>query len=238
MPGLAVACFAGLLACTGGISHLAERAGDALAWPKVAAHFIENAGMSGSLRLGGTLLGGVNIYDLEISGAEGVVDSVIVDRLETDYRFMEVIKGKVRGISGEGIHVDLRQVDKEKEETPPPDFAQIGKTLNSIRENILPLALDVKEMTFSMTNAGEQVVALGSTDLSHQAGTDLIELDLGTLTGPGGREVSPQELNIIWGARSLALEKLDVLPVLGIRDLEVPAPRERRGGGFFQCAVG
>ncbi len=200
--------------------------GPGMRWlgPKVVAHFIEKAGMAGGLKLGGTLLGGVNIYDLEVSGNEGAVERLVVDRLETEYRFMEVIKGQVRGISGQGIHVDLRQIAKEKEEAPPPDFAQLGKTLESVREKILPLFLDIKDVTFSMTKEGEQVVSLGSTNLSHETGSDLIELDLGALTGPGGREVPPQELDIIWGARSLALARLDVLPILGIRELEVLLP--------------
>ncbi len=200
--------------------------GPGIRWlgPKVAAHFIEKAGMTGELRLGGTVLGGLDVYDLEITGAEGAVERLVVDRLETDYRFMELVKGKVRGISGQGIHVDLRQIEKEKEETPPPDFAQIGNTLRTVREKVLPLSLDIQDVTFSMSKEGEQVVSLESTDLTHEAGADLIELDLGALTGPGGREVPPQELDIVWGERRLSLAKLDVLPIAGISDLEVLLP--------------
>lgn len=200
--------------------------GPGIRWlgPKIAGHFIENAGMEGGLKVGGTLLGGLDVYDLDISSPEGSLERVVVDRLETDYRFSEVIKGKVRGISGEGIHVDMRKIAKQKEDTPPPDFAQIGQTFESLREKILPLSLDIDDVTFSMTDDGNQVVALESTDLRHASGADLIELDLGKIIGPDGREVAPQEVDILWEKRRLTLDKLDILPIVSISDLDILLP--------------
>ena len=223
--------------------------GPGIRWlgPKVAEHFIQKAGMDGSLELGGTLLGGLDIYDLDISSTEGALERVVVDRLETDYAFSEVIKGKVRGISGQGIHVDMRQIAKEKEDTPPPDFAQIGETLKMVREKILPLSLDIRDVTFSMTKEGERLVSLDSTDLTHVAGADLIALDLGKVTGPDGQEVPAQEVEILWDERQLTLNKLDILPIAGIRDLVVLLPENgaleatvdvRLDGGEFKIAVG
>ncbi len=202
--------------------------GPGMRWagPKVAKHFLEKAGMKGDLRLGGTLLGGVRIYDLEITSAKGALEHVVVERLELDYRFMEVIKRKLRGVSGEGIHVDLRQLEKPEEEKPPLDFAKLGKTLGGIRDKVLPLALDLKDVTFSLNKEGKPVVDLGTTSLSHAPGADEIELDLGAVTGPGGREVPAQEVVILWGERGLTLDKLDVLPIAGIRDLEVLLPED------------
>ena len=87
--------------------------GPGMRWlgPKVVAHFMAKAGMLGEMRLGGTLLGGVEVYDLEITSAEGALERVVVDRLVTDYRFLELLDGKVRWISGSGIHADLRVVE-------------------------------------------------------------------------------------------------------------------------------
>ena len=200
--------------------------GPGIRWlgPKVAEYYIEKAGMNGSLRLGGTLLGGLDIYDLEISSSEGSLERVVIDKLETDYRISELIKGQLRGVFGQGIHLDMRQIAKEKEDSPLPDFAQIGKTLEDMREKVLPLSLDLNDVTFSLKNEDERVVALESTDLIHEAGADLIELDLGKLTGPDGREVDPQEVDILWEERRLTLEQLDILPIVGISDLNVLLP--------------
>ena len=200
--------------------------GPGLRWagPKVARHFLEKAGMSGDLRLGGTLLAGVKIYHLEITSNEGALERLVVERLELDYRFMEVIKGKLRGVSGEEIHVDLRQLEEVEKEKSPLDFAKLGKTLAGIRDKVLPLALNLKDVTFSMKKDGKPVVVLGTTSLSHAPGADEIGLNLGALTRPGGRKVPAQELEILWSEKGLTLDKLDVLAIAGIRDLEVLLP--------------
>ena len=77
------------------------------------------AGMSGDMRLGGTLLSGVEVFDLEITSAAGNLERVVVKQLVTDYRFLELIDGKVRGISGSGIHADLRVLESEKKDKVP-----------------------------------------------------------------------------------------------------------------------
>ncbi|MGJ8632439.1 MAG: translocation/assembly module TamB domain-containing protein [Luteolibacter sp.] len=204
--------------------------GPGMRWlgPKVARHFFEKADMAGDLRLGGTLLGGVNIYDLEIKSPEGALEHVVVNRLETDYRFMEVIKGKVRGVSGNGIKVGLRLIEKEKveEDSPPPDFAGIGETLENLRAQIIPVAVDLQDVSFSAKKDDNLVVALGSTSLVHVAGTDLIELNLGEVTDSNGKRLESQDVDIVWDERRLALDKLDLLPIVGIRDLEMNLPED------------
>ncbi len=182
--------------------------------------------MKGGFRLGGTLLGGVNIYDLEISGEEGALERAVVDRLETDYRFMELIKGKVRGISGEGIHVDIRLVETEKEEKPPMDFQALGKTLNGVRDRILPLELDLEDVSLSVKKDGARVVALEDSDFSHETGEDLIALDLGRIIDAAGRFTQPQEAKLVWEEGRLTLDRLDLLPIVGIRDLAVSLPED------------
>jgi hypothetical protein len=202
--------------------------GPGMRWlgPKVAGHYLEKAGLVGSLRLGGTLLGGVKIYDLEITGREGALERVVVDRLETDYRFTEVIKGKIRGISGEGVHVDLRMVPSEKEEKPPMDFAALGRTLNGVREKIMPLDLDLEDVSLSVKKDGELMVGLGDSSFSHKPGEDEFALKLGMVTDAAGRTLRPQDVEMVWEKGLLSLGRLDLLPIVGVRDLEVLLPED------------
>ena len=155
--------------------------GPGMRWlgPKVAGHFIEKAGFEGGLRLGGTLLGGIEVYDLDLKSEEGALERLVVDRFVTDYRFSEVIKGKVRGISGKGVHVDMRLVPSEEEDKPPVDFAELGKTLNGVRGKILPLELDLEDLSISVKKDGKLVVGIADSSLRHDPGDAAIRLDLG-----------------------------------------------------------
>jgi autotransporter translocation and assembly factor TamB len=222
--------------------------GPGMRWlgPKVAAHFMEKAGMVGEMRLGGTLLGGVEVYDLEITSAEGALERVAVDRLVTDYRFREVIKGKVRGISGTGIHVDLRIVESE-EEKEPLDIEALAKTLGEAREKFMPLALDLRDMSVSAKKEGQRVVEITGASLSHKPGDDLIELAVGTITDAAGRTLLSQKVAIRWEEGRLALGKLDLLPTVGVRNLELLLPDDgeisasgliRVRGAVFKLDVG
>lgn len=222
--------------------------GPGMRWlgPKVAGHFMEKAGMTGSLRLGGTLLGGVEVYDLDISSAEGALERVVVDRLETDYRFREVMRGQVRGVSGQGIHVDVRMVEKVKDR-PPVDFAKLGRTLAGVRGKILPLELDLRDVGFSMKKEGERVVELESSGFSHEAGSDVIALELGRVIAPDGKFTQKQKAEIVWGAAGLTLDRLELLPIAGVRDVSVKLPEDgaiaanadlRLGDGLFRLDVG
>jgi hypothetical protein len=192
--------------------------------PQVVGHFLGKEGMSGNLRFEGSLLGGVEVYDLEITSAEGELERLVVDKLVTDYRFLELIDGKVRGISGSGIHADLRVVKKEKEEKEPPDFAGLAKTLGIAREKFMPLALDLSDMSVSAKQDGERVVEITGASLAHKPGADLIELAVGTITDASGRTLLSQKVGIVWEEGKLALGKFDLLPKVGVRNFELLLP--------------
>ncbi|MBC7981212.1 MAG: translocation/assembly module TamB domain-containing protein [Armatimonadetes bacterium] len=199
--------------------------GPGMRWlgPKIGKHYLTKAGITGDFSLGGTLLGGIDIHGVELTSG-GAMERVVVDRLETDYRFSEIIKGRLRGISGEGVHVDLRLVEKEKEERPPPDFARIGKMLRQLRGKIIPLGIDLREVSFSVKQDGKRVVEVEKSNLFHQAGDAAVELELGSVIGPNGKRLEPQQVEILWSQTGLALNRLDLLPILGLSDVVVELP--------------
>ncbi len=191
--------------------------------PKIGAYFLEKQGIEGSFELGGTLLGGVDVHDLDLR-SEGALKRLVIDRLETDYRFSELLKGKLRGLSGEGVHVDLRLTDEEEEDKPPMDFAELGRTLRQVREQIMPVNLDLKDVSFTASREGETVVEVADSNLQHRSGSDVIELELGQVTDAEGRSIEAQEVAIEWGQEVLSLDNLELTPMLGIKDLEFAIP--------------
>lgn len=192
--------------------------------PKVAVHFLGDENVGDELRFGGTLLGGVELYDLDIR-TEGGLERLVIDRLETDYRLSEVIHGSLRRVSGEGVHADIRLIETPKEEGKPPvDFAELGKTLNGVRDKILGLDLDISEVSVSVKKEGELLVGIAKSGLSHKVGEDLIGLELGVITDSGGRTLRPQDARLVWDREKFSVERLDLLPMLGVRDVEFFLP--------------
>jgi hypothetical protein len=223
--------------------------GPGMRWlgPKVARHYMEKAGFEGSLKLGGTLLGGIEVYDLNLKSADGALERLVVDRFETDYRLGELIDGKVRGISGKGVHADVRIVPSEDEDKPPVDFAELGRMLNGLRGKILPLELDLEDVSVSVKKDGKRVVAIADSALSHKPGDAEIKLELGMVTDAEGRTLRPQDAEISWQEGKLALASLDLLPSIGVKDLVVMLPEDggisadgmiRLGGAMLHLDVG
>jgi TamB, inner membrane protein subunit of TAM complex len=215
--------------------------------PKVVGHYLEKAGFEGSLRLEGTLLGGVEVYDLDLRSRGGALERLVVDRLVTDYRFSEVIRGKVRGISGGGIRAEIRVVEKEREDKPPVDFVALSKTLGALRERILPLNLDLERVSLSVKKDGVRVVELEDSDFSHIAGEEVVELELGRIIDPEGRFTQKQKAALVWEEGQLTLDNLDLLPSIGLRDVAVMLPEDgmvsaesmiRLGGAMLRLDVG
>ena len=69
--------------------------GPGLRWiaPKVAAHFMGKAGMSGSFRMEGSLTGGLSIHDLKLQSRSTLAE-LSADRVAVSYRMGEVILGR------------------------------------------------------------------------------------------------------------------------------------------------
>ncbi len=192
--------------------------------PKIGKHFLEKADIDGGFSLGGTLANGIGIRDLSLTSESGVIKNIQIGSLQTDYRIGEVIKGKVRGISGKDIVAEIRLIEKEEEEKPPFDFANLGNMLRDIREQVVPVAIDFDNVSFSAEKDGEPVVTLGPTDLSHEPGADKIGLSLGKISIAQDMELAAQEVSILWTDERLTLDRVELLPILRITNLEVDLP--------------
>lgn len=222
--------------------------GPGMRWlgPKVAGYFLARAGIEGRLQLGGTLLGGIEVYDLELKSAAGALERLVVKRLQTDYRFSEVIQGKLRGISGEGIDAVIRLVPSEKDK-PPVDFAAVGRTLRGLRGKILPLNLDLRDVGFTIKKDAKRVVELEPSSIFHSSGDEVVGLALGRIIDPKGHFTQQQKAELVWERERLTLDKLVLLPQVGIRDVALTLPEDgeiaaeamiRFGGAMLRLDVG
>ncbi len=192
--------------------------------PRVAKNFLEKAGMKGDFKVGGSLTGGLSFSDLTLE-SDGVLAKLTIGEVTPHYKLRGLMKGKLEGLTVDGVQVDLRLgLKKEDEEKPPLDLKALVETIRSVRGQVLPLKIDLTNLTLNATKDGAPLFLLGSSSLHHEPGSADIALNLGTITDPTGREWEARDSKIVWNQDDLSIARLDPLPGLSLRDFVMTLP--------------
>ncbi len=203
--------------------------GPGLRWlaPKVAARFFQQAGIRGSFSLEGSLTGGISVRDLRLE-SDATLAALTVDRVTPDYQLGNLVKGRIQGIGIDGVRADLRLgAAGGKPATAgkkPLDLGKLVRTLKSVREQVHPLAIELKNLSLNATRDGKPVIALAASRIHHAAGDSTFTLGLGTITDANGRKWPARESVMVWNADNLTLQRIDPLPGLSVRDLVLQLP--------------
>lgn len=193
--------------------------------PRVAVHFLEKVGLRGNFSVKGNLTGGLSFSDLRIEGDKELA-SLSIDQVTPEYEWRGLIKGQLKGLTIDGLHVDLRLgLEKEDEpEKPPLDFKKLAQTIRSIRSQVIPLNLDLKNITLAATQEGKPVIGLAKSSISHLPGSSDLSLELGAITDANGREWPAQQSVIEWSPDALNIRKIDPMPGVSLRDFALKLP--------------
>ena len=162
--------------------------------------------------------------DLKIEGDKELA-SLTIGKLTPRYHWRGLIRGQLEGLAVDGVHADLRLgLEKSAEEKPPLDLKKLVETLRSARGRVVPLELDLKNISLAATRDGQPVLTLAPSRISHAAGGDDLLLELGALTDATGREWPAQKSTIVWSLDQLSVERIDPFPGVSVRELVVPLP--------------
>lgn len=191
--------------------------------PRVAAHFLPQVGLRGNFTVAGSLTGGFTLSDLRIEGDQELV-SLTIDRVTPAYHWSRLIKGQLDGLSITGAHADLRLGLKKDEKKPPPDLKKLIETLRSTRERIMPLELDLKDISLNVTRDGNPFLQLAPSRLSHKSRQGEFLLELGSFSDLNGREWPAQESSITWTPDSFVIPTIAPFPGVTLSDLIIQMP--------------
>jgi hypothetical protein len=191
--------------------------------PRLVAHFLHQAGLRGNFTVSGNLTGGLSISDLRIEGDKELA-SLTIDQVTPAYHWRGLIRGRLEGLSINGVHADLRLGLKNDEPKPPLDLKKLVETLRSIRERIMPLELNLNEITLAATRDGKPFLQLAPSRLSHKSRQGEFLLELGSFTDLNGREWPAQKSSITWTPDSFVVPNLAPFPGVTLRDLIIQLP--------------
>ncbi len=200
--------------------------GPGLRWlaPSVAARFLERAGLRGNFSVQGNFFGGLSISDLKIEGDRELA-GLTIDKVTPHYQWRGLIKGRLEGLTVDGVHADLRLgLKTDPRERPPLDLKKLVETLRMARERVMPLELDIRNISLSATREGKPFLALAPSRISHPTGSDEFLVELGAFTDVTGREWPSQNSTIGWSTEKLSVARIDPYPGVSIRELVVPMP--------------
>ncbi len=192
--------------------------------PRVAGHYLGKSGIRSDFKVKGSVMGGFQLSDLAIQ-SDGALAELQIDQVTPDYRLADLWKGKFGGLILDGVRVDLR-LDKEKGQKVenPLDLKQIVQTLRSVREKVIPLNLEFKNISVAATRDDKSVLILATSRISKKAGESKIYLDLGVITDANGKKSLEQKPKIVWGTDDVSVERIELLPDVSLRELVVGLP--------------
>lgn len=196
--------------------------------PRIAEHFLNKAGLDSSFKVSGNLIGGIEIADLQLTGDRELAN-LTADRITPVYQWSEVIRGRFGGLKVDGLHADLRlglQKTKDTDEPPktPLDLKKLVASIRSARERIVPMVFEFKNISFAATREGKTVLSLAPSSLTHAAGSDTLQLELGSFTDSSAKSWPSQSSNLAWTADSLSIPKIDPFPGISLRNINVQLP--------------
>ncbi|RYD24720.1 MAG: hypothetical protein EOP86_28240, partial [Verrucomicrobiaceae bacterium] len=200
--------------------------------PRVAVHFLEKAGLRGNFSVGGSLTGGLSFSDLHIEGDRELA-SLTIDKVKPEYEWRGLFRGEIKGLVIEGVHADLRLGLEKEEALPEPekpllDLKKLVETIRTTRGRVIPLNIQLKDISLAATKEGEPFLNLAKSAISHAPGSDDFLLELGAVTDPQGREWPAQQSAIVWSPDDLTIARIDPLPGVSLREfaLQLPAGGE------------
>ncbi len=192
--------------------------------PRAAVHFLKKAGLRGNFKVSGNLTGGMSFSDLKIEGDRELA-SLSIDRVTPDYQWRGLFKGRLEGLTVDGVHVDLRLgLKKEDAGKPPLDLKKLVQTLRSERGKVLPVEFDVKNISLAASRNGKPLFSLAPSRVYHQSGSGELLLELGAFTEANGRQWPARQSTIDWAPDALSIARIDPYPGVSVRDLFVRLP--------------
>ena len=194
----------------------------------VARKALEGSGLTTEFELKGTLLGGIKIEKLAVRG--GPIRKLEIDSVDPRYQLKKIIRGDLDGLAVEKLDlvIDLAADPLPSRGKRREEKVDLSTTMKKVRSILVPLDLTAAGLRIQVVRGEENVAVLDSSDFSHAPGSEEFVLKFGELTIGAGYAFAAQESVIVWEEERLSLDRFDVTPSLGIRDVRVDIPASGR----------
>ncbi|MCH7224612.1 translocation/assembly module TamB domain-containing protein [Haloferula sp. A504] len=206
-----------------------------------ADHYLPDLGYEVEFELEGRLSSGsIRLTNVRL-GSDAVVQVAGLDRLQLRYALSRVVRGEVKSLELDGLHVevDLAAVPPkpdEPEEAKEKEPLDPVRLLTDLRQRLVPMNLQLRDVSTTIRSGDELVFSIEPTSILHEPGSGVFELDLGAMSLPGERSVAAQRTRLDWESERLVLDRLEPLEEVAIASLEAELGDPFRFGTFIEVA--
>ena len=180
--------------------------------------------MDVALELDGNIVSGLSILRLKLTG-NAEIQSLTIGNVTLDYQLGHLLKGQINSLTIDNLHADVRLgLEKPDEPKKPFDLDALIHSLALARNRVLPVLIELRQISFSATKDGKCVIALAPSRVMHDAASETFKLELGALTDATDKEWPAQSVEVKWQEKALSVDRLDPLPGISIRDLVLQTP--------------
>jgi hypothetical protein len=180
--------------------------------------------ISGDFKIRGTILGGLGLEDVRLTGA-GPVLRLSADKVAVSYRPTEIIHGRVRSLRIHSLAavVDLDALPPSEKEPEPLDIPKliekIRKGINTAYQYVDPVEIDIRDLAVELRKGPEAVFAIGPTGLAHAGHAAPFQFSLGTISHVTAEDIPAQKFVIDWSSEHLRILPFDPVPRLSVHDV-------------------
>ena len=193
--------------------------------------FAEGQDLEGDFTLDGSMLSGYTISDLVLTGEAGV-KRLEVGELKVSYSLSKLLDKELDAIEVDRVVLvadldDFLIVEKKDEES-----TDVKELLATLRPILTAPEISIADVDVKLKKSGEEWLAFQWGEFEHAAGSeDFNLLGLGIQEASRGLVVSPQNIGLHWGEQSVAMDRFELLPDIGVRSIVLDWSGELVGEG-------
>lgn len=205
--------------------------------PRVVSYFAGKLGIQSHFRVEGSFSGGLIVRDLQIK-APATIGGLRIARVEPEYRWRELLRGRLDGLSVVGGRLDLVLGATRDDKPTDLDLRKFAETARALHSRLAPMRLEISDVSVVAKNLqGAAVFQLSSSEISHRPGSDAFSIKLGAITDAEGRVWSAQESSLLWRNESLEISKIDPLPGVSLQQIQLQLPVVGEASAELQVRV-
>lgn len=189
---------------------------------RVVHHYLnkalEDQGMSGSVEIEGSILGGIEAKRLNYTGDQGI-QKLNIESASVDYQLSKLIKGKVDSIQLNSVQteIDIAKFQPSESEEHPTDWK---KMLNELRPYLLSPEFSIKQLDVTLLNQGKRIAKWQLKALTHETSSDQIKLNQWLVSDGDGLTTPTQNATLTWDVESASLDGIEAIPNLKLADIQ------------------
>ncbi len=157
-----------------------------------------NANLHGHFIVEGSLLSGIQINALTLSG-KGTIRELRADSLAVDYHLLRLIHGQIDSLQGDNIHVWIDIAAKSPQKPTPPENSDSSPIdPDKIRLMVLPVNISLTRCSVKITRASDSLWEARNIRFTHSPGEDDFSLILGQFTDSRKNKLNDFPTTLTW----------------------------------------